>query len=245
LRKNESYGILGARLKKGDCMAKKTKSKKVSARHEMIDTKTEDLMINPVSYAPKSSEATRTRWMTFAIVLLVVLGVYLGSRGYIVAAMVNGKPIFRWDLSRSLQTRFGQQTLESMISERLIADTASSQGVVITHEEIEAKMNDLVKTLGPNVKIEDLLKYQGMTKSDFESQIRLQLTVEKILGKDVEVTDIEIEEFITQNRETMTATDEAALRGEARATIESQKISEKIQPWFAEIKEKAKIIRLK
>ena len=50
-------------------------------------------------------------------------------------------------------------------------------------------MNDLVKTLGPDVKLDDLLKYQGMTKTDFENQIRLQLTVEKILGKDVAVAE--------------------------------------------------------
>ena len=55
-----------------------------------------------------------------------------------------------------------------------------------------------------------------MTKTDFENQIRLQLTVEKILGKDVAVADTEVDDFIAKNRTTMTATGEAELRGEAR-----------------------------
>ena len=230
---------------------KKTKvtetTKMTAARHEMIDAKTEDLLPTP---GPSSFPLmgmvndSRVRWIALVIVLLAVMGAYLGSRGYVVAALVDGKPIFWWDLNHALQTRFGQQTLESMVSERLIADTAQKQGVIVTKEEVEAKMNDLVKTLGPNVKVEDLLKYQGMTKEDFESQIRLQLTVEKILGKDIAVTDGEVDDFVVKNRETMMATDEAALRGEARSALESQKISEKIQPWFAELKQKAKIVRL-
>ena len=83
------------------------------------------------------------------------------SRGFIVAALVNGKPIFRWDLNQSLATRFGQQTLESMISERLIADTAQQKGVVISKEDVTTKMNDLVKTLGPDVKARRSFKISG------------------------------------------------------------------------------------
>lgn len=212
----------------------------------MIDSKTEDLISSPesMSYSAPSTERSHTRWIAAVIVILAALGIFLGSRGYIVAAMVNGKPIFHWDLSMALQSRFGAQTLESMISERLIADTAQKSGITITSNEIEAKMNTLLKSLGPDVKIEDLLKYQGMTKADFDQQIRLQLTVEKILGKDVTVEDKEVDDYVAKNRDTMTATDEAAIRGEARDTLLSQKISEKIQPWFADLKAKATIMRL-
>jgi foldase protein PrsA len=224
-------------------MPKKITSKKTTKRHEMMGEVTEDILSASPSYHA-ITQHHRTRWVVLTLVVLLALGAFLGSRGYIVAALVNGKPLFRWDLERSLVTRFGAQTLESMISERLIADTAAKQGINIAKEEVEGKMNELMKSLGPDVKIEDLLKYQGMTKSDFESQIKLQLTVEKLLGKDVAVTDGEIDEFITKNRETMTATDEAALRAEAKTALESQKISEKIQPWFAELKAKAKIVRL-
>ncbi len=228
-------------------MQKAKKVEKKSRRHEMIDAKTENLVPMPASPTFSSKDLmnnARVRWIALVVVVLVVLGAYLGSRGFIVAALVNGKPIFRWDLNQSLATRFGQQTLESMISERLIADTAQQKGVVISKEDVTTKMNDLVKTLGPDVKLDDLLKYQGMTKTDFENQIRLQLTVEKILGKDVAVADTEVDDFIAKNRTTMTATGEAELRGEARSALESQKVSEKIQPWFAELKQKAKIIRL-
>lgn len=226
-------------------MPKKSKVRKTVARHAMIDEKTEDLISSSMSSINSAQkDASRVKTVIGVIVLLAILTAFLGSRGYVVAAMVNGKPIFRWDLNRALVARFGTQTLESMISERLIADTAQKSGVVLTQPEIEAKMKELVSSLGPDVKLDDLLKYQGMTKADFEQQIRLQLTVEKILGKDVVIQDKEIDDFISTNRATMVATDEAALRSEARQTLSAQKISEKIQPWFADLKAKAKIVRL-
>lgn len=87
-------------------------------------------------------------------------------------------------------------------------------------------------------------KYQGVSKNEFQNQVKLQLTVEKMLGKDIAISESDIDEYIANNADTLTATDEASLREEARQTIFSQKMSEKIQPWFAELKEKAKIIRL-
>ena len=131
-----------------------------------------------------------------------------------------------------------------MTSEQLIDQAAKKQGIVISADDVTKKTNEIVQSLGPNVKLDDLLKYQGMEKAEFERQIKLQLSVEKIVGKDVTITDEEIASFIEKNKEMMTATEEAALRGEAREAIMSQKINEKIQPWFSALKEKAKVVRL-
>lgn len=217
---------------------------KLHESHEMIDTTTEQLLSPPQSAYPIQGQSTGFRFWSLVAVVLGVLVIYFGGKGYIVAAMVNGKPVFRWDVNREMTTRFGAQTLENIISERLIADAATAKKVSVSQQEITAKTNAVVASLGPNVKLDDLLKYQGMTKNDFEHQIQLQLTVEKILGKDVAVNDKEIEEYIGKNKETMTATGEAALRGEAREALRSQKINEKMQPWFEELKKNATVVRL-
>lgn len=182
------------------------------------------------------------RWIFVALLVLAV-GFFLVKKGYLIAAVVNGKPIFRWELTNALMSRFGKQTLEGIISERIIADSAHREGVTITKSDIDAKVGDVVKGLGENVKLEDMLQFQGMTKADFENQIRLQLTVEKILGKDVQITEADIDNYIATNRATLVATEPAKLREEARNTILSQKVSEKLQPWFLELKDKAKIFR--
>lgn len=211
----------------------------------MIDIKTEDLMAAPVLHGGMKSVwgSPRVRWLLLAL-LVILVGFFLVKRGYVVAAVVNGKPIFRWELNKQLATRFGQQTLESMITERLITGAAQKEGVIISQADVDAKVVSITQTLGPDVNLEELLQYQGMTKEDFENQVRLQLTVEKVLGKGVTVEEGEIDTFIQGNRETMTATDEASLRSEARNTLLSQKTSEKMQPWLMELRDKAKITNL-
>ena len=231
-------------------MAKATTKKKLNTRvkkaslkkHELID-ESMDSMIPPM-YTTESQRPATTRWGMLVGVLILVVVIYATTKGYIVAAIVNGKPVFRWTVSQMLVSRYGKQTLESIISERLIADAAKTNGVQVTQKDIDAKTNEVVKSLGPNVKLDDLLKYQGMDKTDFEHQISLQLTVEKILGKEVEVTDAEVAEFNEKNKETMVATEEAAMKGEAQEALTTQKINEKIHPCFVKLKKTANLFRL-
>ncbi|MFZ5845629.1 MAG: SurA N-terminal domain-containing protein [Patescibacteria group bacterium] len=188
-------------------------------------------------------QSSNRRKLVIILLLLLLLAIFLTNKGLLVAAIVDGKPIFRWQLNRVLVSRFGKQTLEGMISEELIAATAKKQGVKVTQAEIDAKTAEIVKGLGGNVNIEDLLRYQGLTKSDFDNQIRLQLTVAKVLGKDFDISDEEVNKYLETNRATLTATEEGELRAQARAAILDQKVSEKLQPWFLELKQKAKILR--
>ncbi len=213
--------------------------------HEMIDTKTAGLVSKPAMMLkdPKVQNFWKTPSFYIGVVVLVLLGVLLLNKSWWLAAMVNGKPVFRWDLNKTMTARFGQQTLEGIISEQLIADEAKKQGVNVSQKEIDAKVAEIVKGLGEGVSIDDLLKYQGMTKPDFEKQLRMQMMVERILGKDVTVSDLEVSDFIASNSATMSATDEAAMKEEARTAVKSQKVSEKLQQWFADLKAKAKILR--
>lgn len=182
--------------------------------------------------------------LLYLIVLVLALGaLLLTNKSLLVSAVVNGKPIWSWHLNKTMTSRFGKQTLEGMISESLIADEARKSGVIVSQADIDTKQLDVLKSLGGNVKLDDLLKYQGMTKSDFDNQIRLQLTVQKILGKDMVISDTDIDNFIASNAAQLVATEEAMMRTEARQAIMDQTIGEKLQPWFLELKQKAKILR--
>lgn len=216
---------------------KKLRSAKV---HEMIDTKTEELL-------PSSTRipVSRPPFVRIALIVLVVglVGVLYANKGLFLAAVVNGKPIFRWDLNQTLMSRFGSKTLDGMISEALINDEARKAGVVVTQADVDAKTKSLVASIGGGMSIDDLLAYQGMTRSDFESQLKLQMTVEKLLGKDITITDDDVTGYLATASATLTATDEAGLKDEARQAIISQKINEKLQPWFTQLKNKASIMR--
>lgn len=194
-------------------------------------------------YAPAGS-STKRFVRIVPILLVVLLFVLLGmNKGMLVASLVNGKPIFTWQFHSVLRARFGQQTLEGMIGEMLIKDEAKKAKIVVTKEEISTKENEIVASLGANVSLDDLLKFQGLSKSDFEKQVTLQLTVEKLLSKDLVVSEIDIDMFIATNSSALLATDPAALRTEAKQAIIAGNVSEKLQGWFAELRQKAKVLR--
>jgi len=201
----------------------------------------------PENLMPMESPIPARRFPLMKAALVVVIvglsAIFMSNKGLLVAAMVNGRPIFRWQLNKAMASRFGAQTLDGMISQMLIDEEAKKAGITVAAADIAKKESDLVASLGGSVSLDDVLKYQGMTKTDFEDQLRLQLTVEKLLGKDITVTDADVNTYIASNQATLTATSEAGIRDEAKQAIFSEQINAKLQTWFSELKTKAKILR--
>lgn len=215
-------------------MAKKTSVKKTSV---------------PVPPQFESSIPAATRrpafpWRWVLIGLAVVFMVLAAAnKGLVLAAIVNGKPIFSWQLNQTLRTRYGQQTLEGMIGEVLIASEAKKSGVVITDSDIQEKQKEILSSLGTEVNLQDFLKFQGLTEKDFNQQLRVQLTVEKLLSRDLTITERDIDNYIATNRALLTATEPATLREEAKKAIIGNTVSEKLQSWFLELRQKSNVMK--
>lgn len=189
------------------------------------------------------SPKLNAKFVYLVVAILALSALFLANKKLLVAAVVDGKPIFSWELNGVMADRYGKQTLEGMISERLIASEANKQGVVVSPGDIKNREDEIVKGLGSGMPLEEILKIQGLSKDEFDRQITLQLTVQKILGKDLVITQDDIDTYIASNRATLSATEEAALQMEAKQAILDTKIGEKLQPWFNELKAKAKILR--
>jgi len=190
----------------------------------------------------------RAVWKSPKVIALTVVAIglvalFFTNKGLLIAGMVNGKPIFRWELNKVLTSRFGQQTLEQMISERLIGDAATKEGVVVTPEEITAKVTEITTSLGPNASLDELLSRQGMSRTEFESQVRLQLLIRNLLGRDITVTEADINNYIATSGALLASTEPEKLREEAKQAIFDSKVGEKLQGWFEELKQKASIQR--
>ncbi len=182
------------------------------------------------------------KWVLIGLALLFVILV-AANKGLVLAAVVNGKPIFSWQLNNTLRTKYGQQTLEGMIGESLIESEAKKSGVVITATDIQGKQKEILSSLGTEVNLEDFLKFQGMTESDFNQQLKVQLTVEKLLTRDLAIAETDIDNYIATNRALLTATEPASLREEAKKAIIGNTVSEKLQTWFLELRQKSNVMK--
>ncbi|MCL5091055.1 MAG: SurA N-terminal domain-containing protein [Patescibacteria group bacterium] len=191
---------------------------------------------------PVASEKKINIFLVIIILVIIGFGGFLFRDKYL-AAIVNGKPVFTFQLNQRLSSVYGKETLENLIVEELIKQEAIKNKVTVGEEEISQEVDKLSKNLGEGTKIEDVLKMQGMTLQDFRNQLKMRLQVNKILEKSLTISDEEVSKYIKDNEKQMTATADADKKEEAKAAIKEQKLSEQIQSWVTDLLAKAKITR--
>lgn len=177
-------------------------------------------------------------------VLLLVLALFL-LRSIFVAALVNGVPISRFAVVKALETQGGKEVLDELITKQLVLQEAKKNKISISDAEINTelkKIEDSVTSQGQN--FNDLLKAKNLSRDVLKDKIKLDKIIQKIVGKEVTITDKEIQDYITANKESFppSATIDE-LKGSVKEQLLQQKMSEKFQSWIAALKDKAKIYR--
>lgn len=201
-----------------------------------------DSTVAPAPTLLQSPLASQKRTVIVVVILLLLVAAYLG-RGLFVAAIVNGKPISRLEVVSNLEKHSGKNVLESLITQNLILQEAKKKNVEVSDKEIDAevkKVEDSVSTQGQS--LDTLLKAQGTSREDFRQQMKLQKTVEKLFGQDIQVSDKEVDDFIAKNKESMPqGATEQSVRPAVKEQLVQQKLSAKVSELIKKLREEAKI----
>lgn len=189
-----------------------------------------------------SSNSNKYPVKMILLVLVVLVLAYFG-KSLLVAALVNNRPIFRLSLIRELEKQSGKATLDSMVTKNLIFQEAQKEKAGVTDDEINTAVKDLennLKTQGQD--LNNVLAAQGMTMADVRTQIKLQKIIEKILGKDVVISETEVKDYLAKNSSLMPKdlTGEEASKA-AEEQLKQQKIQGKLTAWLDTLKKNAKI----
>ncbi len=176
--------------------------------------------------------------------LAVILGItFFHFKNLVIAGVVNGEPISRLKIISELEKRSGSQALDSIITQTLISQEAKKQNVSVTQAEIDNQiksLEDSLKSQGQD--LNTALSTQGMTKDDLITQISLQKMVEKLVGKDIEIKDQQIDDYIKANKDTFPKDEKPEIiRSKVKNQLFQQALSEKFQSWITDLKAKAHI----
>ncbi len=185
----------------------------------------------------------KKKWKVVALVI-GILGLGFFFKNKLVVVFVNGQPIFRASYVKELEVQAGKQIIETLITKKLILQEAKSQKVKVTKQEIEEEIKT-VEALADQqgLSLEQLLEFQGITKSQLEEEIKLQKTIKKIVGKDIEVSDEEINKYIEENREFLDeATSDEELKEVVSNQLKQQKLTEKVRELVGKLQQEAKIV---
>lgn len=194
----------------------------------------------------KDEQPRRFSNLTYLLaLLLIVIGVLLfKNKDLVVAAMVDGKPIFSWQLNSILVKQYGKQTLDNLITEQLIKDQITAKKIDISQKEIDTRINEFKQTLGPSANLNDFLTQRGITEQAFREQVRMQIGLEKLLAEKTKVSSKEIDDYVEKNLanlEAQGATDAAAQKKAAQEEIKRQKLNTEFEKWYTDIRKMAKV----
>lgn len=180
------------------------------------------------------------------LILLLAFGLVYFSVKFFLVASINGQLIGRLTIIKELEKQRGKKVLDDFILKALINQEAKKRKINISQKELDFELLKIEKNVtSQGTTLEALLKQQGMTKKDLTDGIRLQLLVSKMVDSNVSVTEKEIEDYLTSQKEQsslgLDQTVPEITKDQAKAAIKQQKLQQKIQTFVADLKSKAKI----
>ena len=175
-----------------------------------------------------------------AIAAVGALAFYL--KGLVIAATVDGMPIYRLSVIYSLERNAGKKTLDALITKKLIDNEARAKGVVVTPADVDAeikKIEDQVKTQG--VTLDQAISEQGITLNYLKDQITVQKELEGLLADQLGVTDADIKKYIADNKITVPKGEEANFNDQIKNQLKQQKLSDAATTLLDSLRAKSKI----
>lgn len=159
-------------------------------------------------------------------------------KGLVLAATVNGKPVWRTSVISELEKTQGSQVLENLVIEQLIKQEASKKGITVAEQDIDDQLkgyDDQLKAQGQS--LDQALSLQGMTREDLKGRLRVQMLAEKLIGDDASVSDDEVNKYIEDNKGLFPeGTSDDEKKSGALAQLKQQKLTEGFQSLITKLK---------
>ncbi|MFZ1626192.1 MAG: hypothetical protein WAT81_00125 [Candidatus Moraniibacteriota bacterium] len=213
---------------------------------EKIPTETEttspvDKNVAPKLRPPKLHFSNRT--LVIAFFSLLVLGSAYGYRNFFIAATIDGRPVSRLALIRQLEKTGGKAALDAIITERIIAQEAAKDGIVISPADIDTEIETIRGEIAAQgMTLESALAAQNLTIDDARKQIAVRKELEKLLGDTIAVTDADIDIYLQETGLSTPANmSEEAFRTTIREQLANQKFGKAADTWITNVRAKAHI----
>jgi hypothetical protein len=179
---------------------------------------------------------------------LVAIVILLGNKFFVVA-WVDKKPLTRWEYYQSLDKKYGNDTKEQMIVEKLITSEADKRGVSVTSTDIQNEIKKFETEQGGADRLDQILQLQGLSRDDLNRLVKLQLLKQKLFGTDVNVSDQEVTQYMDQNKDqlpdltTADASTSAQIKSQVQDQLKQQKVNQNFQNWLNSNLQSNRVIR--
>ena len=168
----------------------------------------------------------------------ILILVFLYKNGYIAPFFVGGEPITLREISRIIKDKGGpKNAIDKLIAEKIIEIEAKKRNIMVRSEEIEEELLLEEKRALENGKtLLAMLEESDETIEDLKNNIKLRITLYKILRQDIDVTEEEIDAYIEKNKVIYEEKEKKQIRDGVRKLLLGVKIQTEYETWIREAK---------
>lgn len=193
--------------------------------------------------------STKQKMIVLAGIAVVGLALFFGYK-YLIVAWVDRIPITRFQLDQDLEARYGKDATDRLVGQTLIMSEARKRNVYSNDTDVKTELDKIAEEQGGMDKLTQLLQFQGMTVDDFQKQLKYQILIEKMFGKDMTVSDDEINTYMTTNKDQLPqitdpqSSESAKLKQSILDTLKRQKTTQAFNDWLKQTTASSRVIKL-
>lgn len=145
-------------------------------------------------------------------------------------ASVGGEKIKEAELHDTLVKNYGAETVNQLITDKIVELEADKEGIKVTDKEIQKEIDTLAESYGGEEKLKEQLKASGSSLAEFKQDIVAYLHTKKLVEPRITVTDDEISAYFEENKDTFAQ--EAQVEA-SHILVEDKKTAEKVEKELA------------
>lgn len=132
------------------------------------------------------------------ITTIIVISVTFFNKDAV--AEVNGEAITQAELNKILNDTYGDDMLESLISEKLIEQKAAKKNIKVSQSEIDEELKAIQDSYGGEDAFKETIEASGVTEEQVRADIKSYLLAEKLLKPGINITEDEMKQYFEDNK---------------------------------------------
>lgn len=139
------------------------------------------------------------------VAMVLILSVFAGAcakaEDDVVVAEVNDLKITKGEFYDYLVEQNGQEVLEALILEKMLELEIKANNVEISDEEIDEEYAKMAEAYGGIEGLKSTLEMYGYTEDSIRKNLKLNLSIEKLMEPMITITDEEVAEYFAENKD--------------------------------------------
>ncbi|MFJ7747555.1 peptidylprolyl isomerase [Peribacillus sp. NPDC097295] len=169
-------------------------------------------------------------WATAILIIAAILIYAMVVTSDKTVASVGGEKIKEAELHDTLVKNYGAETVNQLITDKIVELEADKEGIKVTDKEIQKEIDTLAESYGGEEKLKEQLKASGSSLAEFKQDIVAYLHTKKLVEPRITVTDDEISAYFEENKDTFAQ--EAQVEA-SHILVEDKKTAEKVEKELA------------